>query len=239
MIRTLLIALYISLALLLVMPWLILWSWFSGSPDLMYRCAMSALRLADRMAGIRVYAEGVENIPPGVCIFVSNHASNMDPLALVPAIPRRVALLAKKEVFRIPILSVAMRQAGLVAVDRSDREAAAGSVDIAVQRLKNGLSFLVFAEGTRSTDGRLRPFKKGTFLMAIQAGVPMVPVSLIGTQNLMKKGAWALYPGEVIVRFSPAVDSKDYTVERRTELLARVEAAVAEGLPPEQRPLPS
>lgn len=239
MIRALFIAVYISLALLLVMPWLILWSWLSGSADLMYRYAMSALRLADRMAGIRVHAEGVGNIPQGVCIFVSNHASNMDPIALVPAIPRRIALLSKKEVFRIPILSIAMRQAGLVPVDRSDREAAAGSVDIAVERLKEGLSFVVFAEGTRSADGRLRPFKRGTFVMAIRAGVPIVPVSLIGTQNLMRKGEWALYPGEVTVRFGAAIDSLEYTLERRGELLARVEAAVAEGLPAEQRPLPA
>lgn len=239
MIRTFFIALFISLAILLIMPWLIIWSWITGSVELMYRYAMSAVRLADRMAGIRVRSEGLENIPPGVCIFVSNHVSNVDPLALVPAIPRRIALLAKKEVFRIPILSIAMRQAGLVPVDREDREAAAGSVDIAVERLKEGLSFVVFAEGTRSADGRLRPFKRGTFVMAIRAGVPIVPVSLIGTQNLMRKGHWSLYPGEVIVRFGPPIDSSEYTLERRGELLARVEAAVADGLPPEQRPLPA
>lgn len=239
MIRTFFIALFISLAILLIMPWLIIWSWITGSVELMYRYAMSAVRLADRMAGIRVRSEGLENIPPGVCIFVSNHVSNVDPLALVPAIPRRIALLAKKEVFRIPILSIAMRQAGLVPVDREDREAAAGSVDIAVERLKEGLSFVVFAEGTRSADGRLRPFKRGTFVMAIRAGVPIVPVSLIGTQNLMRKGHWSLYPGEVIVRFGPPIDPSEYTLERRGELLARVEAAVADGLPPEQRPLPA
>jgi len=239
MIRTFFIALFISLAILLIMPWLIIWSWITGSVELMYRYAMSAVRLADRMAGIRVRAEGLENIPPGVCIFVSNHVSNVDPLALVPAIPRRIALLAKKEVFRIPILSIAMRQAGLVPVDREDREAAAGSVDVAVERLREGLSFVVFAEGTRSADGRLRPFKRGTFVMAIRAGVPIVPVSLIGTQNLMRKGHWSLYPGEVIVRFGLPIDSSEYTLERRGELLARVEAAVADGLPPGQRPLPA
>jgi 1-acyl-sn-glycerol-3-phosphate acyltransferase len=238
MIRTLFMALCLSLALLLVMPWLILWSGLSGSADLMYRYAMGALRLADRLVGMRVRAEGLQNIPSGVCIFVANHASNVDALALVPAIPRRVGLLAKKEVFRIPVLSAAMRLAKFVPVDRSDREAAAVSVDIAVERLKEGLSFLVFAEGTRSPDGRLRPFKKGTFLMAIRAGVPIVPTSLIGTQNLMRKGDWSLYPGEVIVRFGPAIESSEYTLERRADLLARVEAAVAEGLPPEQQPLP-
>jgi 1-acyl-sn-glycerol-3-phosphate acyltransferase len=237
MIRTFFIALVIGLAILLVMPWLIIWSWVIGDVKLMYRYAIGALRLADRLAGIRVRVEGAENIPPGVCVFVSNHVSNVDPLALVPAIPRRVALLAKKEVFRIPILSIALRQAGLVPVDRSDKEAAAASVDIAIEHLKAGLSFVVFAEGTRSPDGRLLPFKKGTFVMAIRAGVPIVPISLIGTQNLMRKGDWALYSGEVTVRFGVPIDSSQYTLDQRGELLARVEAAVAAGLPPDQQPL--
>jgi 1-acyl-sn-glycerol-3-phosphate acyltransferase len=239
MIRTLAVAFYISLALLIMMPGLMLWSWITGNADLMYRWAVRAIYPANRIAGIRIRTEGLENIPPGVCIFAANHASNVDPLVFVPAIPRRVSLLAKKEVFRIPILGRALLQAKFVPVDRSDREAALASVDIAVRHLREGLSFAIFAEGTRSPDGRLRPFKKGTFVMAIQAGVPVVPVSLVGTQNLMKKGDWALYPGDVIVRFGPAVDASEYTVDRRAELLARVEAGVAARLPPEQQPLVS
>ena len=118
-------------------------------------------------------------------------------------IPRRVALLAKKEVFRIPNPQQSLRLAKLVPVDRSDKEAAAESVDIAVEYLKEGLSFLVFPEGTRSRDGRLLPFKKGTFLMAIRAGAWVVPVSLAGTQRLMRKGDWTIHPGEVVVRYGP------------------------------------
>jgi 1-acyl-sn-glycerol-3-phosphate acyltransferase len=239
MIRTLAVAFYISLALLIMMPGLMLWSWITGSADLMYRWAVRAIYPANRIAGMRIRTEGLENIPPGVCIFAANHASNVDPLVFVPAIPRRVSLLAKKEVFRIPILGRALLQAKFVPVDRSDREAAVASVDIAVRHLKEGLSFAIFAEGTRSPDGRLRPFKKGTFVMAIQAGVPVVPVSLVGTQNLMRKGDWALYPGEVTVRFGPAVDASQFTLDRRAELLARVEAGVAAGLPADQQPLDS
>src|ERR1700689_4949989 len=164
MIRTLAVAFYISLALLIMMPGLMLWSWITGSADLMYRWAVRAIYPANRIAGMRIRTEGLENIPPGVCIFAANHASNVDPLVFVPAIPRRVSLLAKKEVFRIPILGRALLQAKFVPVDRSDREAAVASVDIAVRHLKEGLSFAIFAEGTRSPDGRLRPFKKGTFV---------------------------------------------------------------------------
>ena len=97
----------------------------------------------------------------------------------------------------------------------------------------------VYPEGTRSPDGRLRPFKKGAFVMAIQAGVPVVPVSIAGAQTLLRKGDWRLHPGEVTVRFGPAVDASNYAMERRSELLARVESLVAAGLPEDQQPLPS
>jgi 1-acyl-sn-glycerol-3-phosphate acyltransferase len=237
MIRTVIAVLFYALGILLVMPWLILWSLLTGSADFMYQMAMKAVRAGLRIAGVRVRVEGLENIPVGVCIFAANHVSNVDPLAFVPAIPRRVSLLAKKEVFRIPILSKAMRLAKLIPVDRADREAAASSVERAVECLKQGLSFAVYPEGTRSRDGRLLPFKKGTFVMAIEAGVPVVPVSIAGAQRLMRKGDWKVQPGEVIVRFGPPVDASDYKMERRAELLARVEALVAAGLPEEQRPL--
>jgi 1-acyl-sn-glycerol-3-phosphate acyltransferase len=190
-----------------------------------------------RIAGIHIRVEGTEHIPPGVCVFASNHASNIDPVALVPNIPRRVALLAKKEVFSLPILSKALHLARLVPVDRADREAAAESVDIAVEYLKEGLSFLVYPEGTRSPDGHLLPFKKGTFVMAIRAGVPVVPVSLAGTQRLMRKGDWTLHPGEVIVRYGPPVDASEYSPDQREGLRQRVQDLVAAGLPEDQKPI--
>jgi 1-acyl-sn-glycerol-3-phosphate acyltransferase len=183
-----------------------------------------------------VRVEGAENIPERPCVFVSNHVSNLDPPALVPYIPRRVAILAKKEVFRIPILSIGLRQTGIIPVDRSDTEAAAASVDAAIEALREGRSFLVFAEGTRSRDGRLKRFKNGTFVLAIRAGAAIVPVSLIGTQRLMRKGEWFMRPGEVVVRFGPFVDAAQYVVEQREELRDRVHDLVAEGLPAEQAP---
>jgi 1-acyl-sn-glycerol-3-phosphate acyltransferase len=237
MIRTILAVAYLALGILLVMPWLILWSLATGSVDFMYGVAMNVVRAAVRIAGVRVRVQGAENIPPGVCIFAANHVSNMDPLAFVPAIPRRVAILVKKEVFRIPILGTAMRMAKLVPVDRENREAAAGSVDTAVEYLREGLSFAVYPEGTRSYDGRLLPFKKGTFLIAIRAGVPVVPVSIVGAQDLLRKGEWSVRPGEVSVRFGPAVDVSPYSEDQRADLLARVEELVAEGLPEEQKPI--
>ncbi len=236
MIRALLVAFFLAPYVLVVGSTMILYSVLVGSVDTLYRMGVWGLRVSLRLGGIRVRAEGLENIPPGVCVFAANHASNLDPPSAVVAIPRRVALLAKKEVFRIPIVASAMRIASVVPVDRADREAAVASVQQAVKHLKEGISFLVFPEGTRSPDGRLRPFKRGTFVMAIEAGVPVVPISVVGTQKLLPKGRWAIHPGEIVVKFGPPVDASKYGVDKRGELLARVEALVAAGLPEDQQP---
>jgi 1-acyl-sn-glycerol-3-phosphate acyltransferase len=237
MIRTLLLGLYFALCIVLVLPWLILWSVMTASPDLMYSLAMKAVRGGNRAFGIRVHVEGLENIPPGACVFVSNHVSNVDAITFIPSIPRRVAILIKQELLRIPILATGMRRAQFVPVDRSDRDAAAASVELAVKRLKEGVSFAIFAEGTRSADGRLRPFKRGGFTIAIDAGAPIVPVSIVGTRHLLPKGDWKLRSGDVVIRYGPAVDSSAYSIDRRGELLACIQSLVAAGLPPEQQPL--
>lgn len=238
MIRSLFVFLYCALALVFVLPFLILWCAIVKRPDALYWTSMKAMRILLPLVGIQVRTEGIENIPPRVCIFAANHVSTIDPMALIPVIPQRVAMLVKKELFGVPLLSAGMRVAQFVPVERSNRESAAASVDVAIQRLKEGVSFAVYPEGTRSPDGRLRPFKKGTFVMAIAAGVPVVPVSIVGAQRLMPKGGWKIRGGDVTIRFGPAVDASEYTQERRAELLARVHSLVAAGLPEEQRPLP-
>jgi 1-acyl-sn-glycerol-3-phosphate acyltransferase len=237
MIRTIAVALFLAFALLFVMPFLILWTLLTGTADLMYEVAMKTVRTSLRIAKIKVRVEGLENIPPSVCIFAANHTSNVDPLAFIPAIPRRVSVLLKTELFRIPILSTAMRLAKFVPVDRADKEAAVASVEVALRVLKEGLSLAAYPEGTRSPDGRLKPFKKGTFAIAIEAGVPIVPVSISGAQHLMRRGEWTIRPGEIVVRFGPPVDASQYAMERRTELLTRVEELVVAGLPEDQQPL--
>jgi 1-acyl-sn-glycerol-3-phosphate acyltransferase len=239
MLRTIFVFTFLGLALVLVLPWFVLWTLLSGNPDPMYHLAMRASAFALRVINVHVRVEGVENIPAGVCVFASNHASNLDPLVYFPAIPRRISVLIKKELLRIPILSAGMRAAKFVAVDRADREAAAACVDQAVRYLHEGLSFAVFAEGTRSPDGRMRPFKKGAVLMAIQAGVPIVPVAIAGTQNLMRKGSRRINPGQVTIHFGNPVDAAQFPIDRRSDLLAELESRVAANLPPDQRPLSS
>ncbi len=237
MIRTLLTGLVVALAVLLGLPWLILWTLVTGRPDLMYGSSMSFVRFAVRLAGVRVHVEGLENIPPRACIFVANHSSNLDPLAFLPVIPRRVSIFAKRELFRIPILSAAMRLAGFIRVDRTGGEAAAG-IASAVRRLNEGLSLAIFPEGTRSPDGRLRRFRKGAFALALEAGVAIVPVSIAAAHRILRRGDWVVHPGEVTVCFAPAVDASGYSASDLSTLLARVESLVAAGLPPDQQPLP-
>jgi 1-acyl-sn-glycerol-3-phosphate acyltransferase len=237
MIRTLFVYIFFASAIIFVMPWFIIWTIIVGNPDLIYSLSMKAFGIATRALGIRIRVEGLENIPSAACLFVSNHASNLDPLVYFPAIPRRISVLLKEQLMRIPILSIAMRKAKFVPVDRSDRESAGASFELVVRYLREGLSFAIFAEGTRSPDGRMRPFKRGAVLMALQAGVPIVPVSIAGTQRLMQKGSRLIHPGDVTVHFGPAIDASRISLESRNDLLAKIQSEVAANLPPDQRPL--
>ncbi|HVB88277.1 MAG TPA: lysophospholipid acyltransferase family protein [Candidatus Dormibacteraeota bacterium] len=237
MIRTLAAALFSALAIVFLLPWLIAWTAIVGNPDFMYSMSMKFIRIGVRIAGIRFRVDGLENIPAQACVFACNHASNADPPVLVLAIPRRVSILAKREVFRIPILGFGMRHAGFVPVDRRAKEGSV-NLDEVAKLLKSGVPLLIFAEGTRSPDGRLRPFKKGAALMAIHAGAPIVPTAIAGTPRIMPKGEWRVHPGEVTVRFCPSIDASQYTIDQRAELVERMEAAVAAALPPDQQPLP-
>ncbi len=237
MLRTICVAIFLGLYLLILGPPFILHCLVTRKADLLYRVGVAGASLAMRLAGVRVKAEGRANIPPGVCLFVANHSSNLDPPAVVSAIPRRVALLGKKEVWKIPIFARALTLANFVPVDRADREAARASSEEAVRHLRAGVSFLIFPEGTRSPDGRIRPFKRGTFVIAIRAGVPVVPVSVIGAHRLMSKGSLAVQPGEVRVRFHPPLDASRYTLDHRDQLARQAHDMIASGLPDSQRAL--
>src|SRR5579859_5040180 len=234
MMRTILAVAFLSLYIVLVGLPVIAYSLLSHTSDFLFRAGKWGIGVSMRLAGVRVRTVGLENILADVCIFAANHVSNLDPPATLIGIPRRVSFLAKREVFNVPIVKTALRLGKIVAVDRNDRDAAIASIDQAVQYLNEGISFVVFPEGTRSRDGILKPFKKGTFVMAIQGRVPVVPVSILGSRERMPKGTIATIPGEILLRFAPAVDSTAYSPEQRDELRARVQAAVAEGLSREQ-----
>jgi 1-acyl-sn-glycerol-3-phosphate acyltransferase len=202
----------------------------------MYWTGVKMVVYVTRIAGEKVTVYGQENIPAGVCLFAANHTSNADAPAIVGAIPRRIAILGRKSLFDIPVVGTAFRLAKFVPVDRENRDAALESVKQAVQYIREGYSFLVYPEGTRSPDGRLRRFKKGSFVMAIEAGVPIVPVACAGAHRIMQKNSLIVRPGKVTVRFGKPIDASAFTIEQRDELAQLVHDAVAAELPEDQKP---
>jgi len=235
-IRTMIVAVFLSLYTLVLGPPLIVFTLLTRSATAMYWVGVKGLVFITRVAGMRVDVEGRENIPPGVCLFAANHTSNADAPAIVGAIPRRLAIFGRKSLFDIPIVGLAFRLARFVPVDRGNREAALASVKQAVEYIKTGSSFLVYPEGTRSPDGRMQRFKKGTFVMAIEAGVPIVPVACSGAHRIMKKNSLIIHPGRVTVRFGTPVDVSGYTVDQRNALAEKVHDAIAAQLPEDQKP---
>ena len=237
MIRTAIIAIGLSIYTLLVGPPMILHAMFTGSVEKLYWAGVHGVIFFTRLVGLRVRVEGLDNIPPGVCLFVANHTSNADAPAIVGSIPRRIAILAKRSIFSIPIVGYAFRMAHFVPVDRRNRESAMASVELAAKYLREGTSYLAYPEGTRSPDGRLQAFKKGSFVMAIKAGANVVPVACSGAHRIMKKNSLTIHPGDVVVHFLPPIDASAYTLEQRDELSLRAHAALAAALPPDQKPL--
>lgn len=236
MIRTAIIAVFLSIYTLVLGPPLILYTLVTRSADLMYWTGVKGLVFITWAMGLRVQVEGLENIPVGVCMFAANHTSNADAAAIVGAVPRRLAIFGRKSLFDIPIVGLAFRLAKFVPVDRSNREAGINAVKQAVEYIKTGSSFLVYPEGTRSPDGRLLRFKKGAFIMAIEAGIPIVPLACSGAQRVMKKKSLVIHPGKVKVQFGKPIDAAGYTVEQRDALAIRVHDAIADQLPEDQKP---
>ncbi len=187
--------------------------------------------------GVKVRVRGMERIPPGVCLFVANHTSSADAPAVVGAIPRRIAVLLKQSLFKWPIVGQAFRSAHFIPVNRSAHESAVASVEKATEAMRAGQSFLIYPEGTRSPDGRLQRFKKGAVVMAIKAGVPIVPIACSGAQKIMGKRSMVIRPGEILVEFLEPIDASKYSLEERETLNERIRAVLAAGLPPEQRPI--
>ena len=180
------------------------WSAVRGNTDTMYGWAMGIIRLGLRAGGVRVRVLGLENVSREPSIVMSNHVSNLDPPVLLPSIPGMTSVMLKKELMRIPLLGRAMRMGRFVPVARGhSREEATRSIARAREALQHGMHLTIFPEGTRSPDGKLLPFRKGGFFLAMEAGAPVVPVVLRGTDQLMRRGTFKLQPGEVSVEFLP------------------------------------
>jgi 1-acyl-sn-glycerol-3-phosphate acyltransferase len=220
----------VPLAALIAFPW----TFITGKIDFLYRVGMGLAFRGARVAGARVKIVGLDQIDQsGTYIFMSNHVSNLDPLILCPLIPRRTSILAKKVIWRIPILGQALTMAEIVPVDRENRDAAIQSIRRAGEVMGHHINMTLFPEGTRSSDGRLLPFKKGPFHLAAETGFAIVPVTILGTYEMMPKGNKIVRSGTVTLVFHPPLDPKQFS--SREELMQTAWDAINGALPEERK----
>ncbi len=162
-------------------------------------------RLMLALNRVNVTVSGSELLPDGPVIFMSNHQSNFDILSLLAAMPRRFYWIAKKELFEIPLFGHTMRRGGYIPLDRSDGRKALQSLDEAAATIRQGKSVVLFPEGTRTTDGKLLPFKRGGFILARKAGVPVIPVTINGSGRINPANQVRLYSGDISITIHPPV----------------------------------
>jgi 1-acyl-sn-glycerol-3-phosphate acyltransferase len=180
-----------------------------------------------RAAGVKVTTVGLERVPiDRSVVYVSNHQSLFDILALAATVPGTMRFVAKKEFLRIPILGRAMKSAGQIFIDRKNLAKAFEAYEEAAQAVRDGLNAVVFAEGTRSHTGELQPFKKGPFVFAIASQVPVIPVYCAGTFDVLRKGSLWVRPGPVTVYFGEPIPTSGMTYEDRGALLERTREVI-------------
>ena len=231
MIRTLYIMIWVGFDTLVMGTLVIVLSVFVRSGNPLHKIARfwgKSILVGSR---IKVSVKGLSNIDlAGPYIYMPNHQSNFDIPVLLGHLPVQFRWLAKMELFKIPILGRAMRKAGYISIDRYDRESAFKSLDVAAKKIKSGISVLIFPEGTRSRDGKIRPFKKGGFVLAIDSGVPIVPIVIKGTFAIMNKGKFRVNSGHVSMIVHKPIDTAAYTRETKEGLMESVRRVMCDGL---------
>lgn len=226
-------SLFVAGALLVILgiP-VLLAAWLAGKPEWVYPWALFGGRNWLRLSGMKVCVKGAEDLDPGqTYVFISNHRSYLDTATLFVYTGRRIGLLAKKELLKVPILGYGMGFVNVMAIDRSNRERALETVESATARIRSGISFGVFAEGTRAMPGEFLPFKKGAFYMAVEAGVPIVPVAIKNTDVLMGKGTGRSKPGTIEFVLLPPVPTRGLASDEEVQdLVKRVHAMIGREL---------
>jgi 1-acyl-sn-glycerol-3-phosphate acyltransferase len=228
-----------SLVLALVLPLYTFAAGFVGipyalltnDPRVLFWLGRLGVRIGFGIARIRIVTHGLEKLPPeGHFIYMMNHNSNLDVPAVWMKLRGKVRVLGKKELFRLPVLATAMRLGGFVPVDRSNRDAAIESARNAARIARSGASFLIAPEGTRSRTGKLLPFKKGGFHMAIESQVPILPITVVGAFELMPPGSFAIRSGTIEIFFHEPVETAGMENRNRFELMQKVRAPMEEVL---------
>jgi 1-acyl-sn-glycerol-3-phosphate acyltransferase len=229
-IRSLITYIAIALYVALVGPPFLVIALLMGNPAILYRVGDIGVRIGLFLSGIKFRVEGDEHIQRHrAAVYAVNHASNVEPPILYEALRDlfpRLRIVYKAELRKLPVLVRAFDLAGFVPLERGNPEQSLPAIERAADALREGNSFLIFPEGTRSRTSALLPFKKGGFIMAIKAQVPIVPVAITGTRNAMRKGSPIIHPVTVRVRFSAPVETAGRSLDDRDRIIAEVRARV-------------
>jgi 1-acyl-sn-glycerol-3-phosphate acyltransferase len=181
-----------------------------------------------RAAGVREEVHGLERLPVGNAVYICNHQSNFDPVLIYARLGKHLRFIAKRELFRIPFFGGALRATGMIPVDRSGSERDKEAIGRAVELVRTRVSILSFAEGTRDPQGTLRPFKKGASVLALQAQVPLVPLAVAGTKDVMQKRSLLIHGGRpAVLMVGEPLLTQGLTLEDRDALTERAHAAVS------------
>lgn len=231
--RTLATLVAVSLYILLVGPPILLWTAVSHDPRAMYRAGAFGIRLGFTLAGIRLRVIGAERLQASA-VYACNHASNIEPPAIFRALEPlspRLRVIYKAELRKLPILVWAFDAAGFVPLQRGNPEQSRPAIERAAQAIRDGNSFVIFPEGTRSRTGELLPFKKGGFLLAIKAQCPIVPVAVSGGRNAMRRGSPLIWPTTITVDIGEPVPTAGLAMDGRDALVERVRRSIGDRLP--------
>ena len=213
---------------------------FSGRHRLGYEIGRQIIAILWFIGGIRMKEVDRQRVEPFVSrVYIANHQSLTDMPQVLYLLPKANGTLIKKEAFRVPLVGWAFRAAGFTPVDRSSPGAARRSLEVAVNALKGGQSFVISPEGTRSRTGKLGAFKSGGFRLAVQAGVPVVPITVTGARDILRPGGKLVYPGTIQVRYHDPVETAGIDVGNRTEvgaLMEQVRETIQGGLDEERAP---
>jgi 1-acyl-sn-glycerol-3-phosphate acyltransferase len=221
-----------SLAVGMIAPIVVTLAILTGNENFIYVPVGFFVRVGLKLAGVQVRVDGLERLDPErTYVFTPNHQSVIDIPLMVSYLGRNPAFLAKKELFKIPIFGWGITQMRVVPVDRSNSAAAIESARRATHNLQTGKSYVVYPEGTRSPDGRALPFKKGAFLMAVDAHVPVVPVTISGSFRVMPKGTVRLFPGTIQVTIGEPISTEGYSRANISDLVSRVRSSVLSAMP--------
>ncbi len=204
-----------------------------NAPHIVARIWARSLLFASR---IRVTVKGLSNIDPKRSfIYMSNHQSNFDIPVLLAYLPVQFRWIAKNELFKIPIFGYAMKRAGYISIDRSGRKSTLQSIRNAAEIIRNGVSVIIFPEGTRSQDGNLKSFKNGGFVLAVDSGVPIIPIIIHGTWQIMSKNQLRIKPGRVFLEIQKPVESSNFSRKTKNDLLEKVRQIISDGLEEERK----